>query len=246
MCDQCSKEFPKKTDYDDHLAKYHKVGSLDLTCQYCGKEMSAKRSLNTHVRTIHKKSFKYPCPVLNCGWRTDAKGLHATHMEKKHGEEPSMEYGCDLCHKLFDGENLLKRHQKVAMCQVAKNFDCTQCAPSHRWFKLRERMIIHIKKYHTNELDRLTCAKCNKLFGDKSALSNHMVLHRGTEVLAKARRLREARDRKIASGKVPPKRKRGRPSKSAPPKIIPSASAEPKPAKGKGKGTTKPKGKGKK
>ena len=109
----------------------------------------------------------------------------------------------------------------------------------NRWFKLRENMIIHIKKYHTNELDRLTCAKCKKLFGDKSALSNHMVLHRGAEVLAKARRLREARDRKIASGKVPPKRKRGRPSKSAPPKIIPSASPKPKPAKGRGKGTSK-------
>ena len=111
------------------MAKYHKVGSLDLTCQCCGKEMSAKRSLNTHVRTMHMKSFKYPCPVLNCDWRTDAKGLLATHMVKKHGEEPSMEYRCDLCHKLFDGENLLKRHQKAAMCQVAKNFECTQCAP---------------------------------------------------------------------------------------------------------------------
>ena len=238
MCDQCSKEFPKKTDYDDHMAKYHKVGSLDLTCSYCGKELSAKRSLNTHVRTMHMKSFKYPCPVLNCDWRTDAKGLLTTHMVKKHGEEPNKEYRCDLCHKLFDGDNLLKRHEKAAMCQVTKNFECTQCAP-HRWFKLRENMVIHIKKYHTNDLDRLTCAKCKKLFGDKSALTNHMVLHRGAEVLAKARRLREARDRKIASGKVPPKRKRGRPSKSAPPKIIPSASPKPKPTKGRGKGTSK-------
>ena len=129
MCHQCSKEFPKKTDYDDHMAKYHKVGSLDLTCSYCGKELSAKRSLNTHVRTMHIKSFKYPCPVLNCDWRTDAKGLLTTHMVKKHGEEPNKEYRCDLCHKLFDGDNLLKRHEKAAMCQVTKNFECTQCAP---------------------------------------------------------------------------------------------------------------------
>ena len=108
--------------------KYHKVGSLDLTCKYCGKELSAKRSLNTHVRTMHMKSFKYPCPVLNCDWRTDAKGLLQTHMVKQHGEEPTMEYRCDLCHKLFDGDNL-KRHKKAAMCQVAKNVECTQCTP---------------------------------------------------------------------------------------------------------------------
>ena len=134
-----------------------------------------------------------------------------------------MEYRCDLYQKLFQGDNLLKRHKKAGMCQVSKKFECNQCSPP-RWFKLRERMIIHIKKYHTNELDRLTCAKCNKLFGDKSALSNHMVLHRRAEVLARARRLRQARDKKITTGDVPPKRKRGRASKSAPPRIIPSAS----------------------
>ena len=68
-------EFPKKTDYDDHMAKYHEVGSLDLKCKYCGKELSAKRSLKTHVRTQHLKTFKYPCPVSTVNGKLMQRGF---------------------------------------------------------------------------------------------------------------------------------------------------------------------------
>ena len=82
----------------------------------------------------------------------------------------------------------------------------------------------------------------------QNPLSNHMVLHGGEAILARAKKLRKARQAKIAKEQVPPKRKRGRPSKSAPAKIIPAAehgksgksAAIPK-AKG-----GKPKGKGNK
>ena len=57
-------------------------------------------------------------------------------MVTKHGEKVEKEYRCHLCHKLFNGENLLKTHLNVAMCQVAKNFDCQQCKPP-KWFKVQ-------------------------------------------------------------------------------------------------------------
>ena len=191
--------------------------------------------------------FKYPCPVLNCDWKSDAKGLLKTHMVTKHGEEQEEEYRCNLCHKLFQGDNLLKRHLRAAMCTVVKDFDCQQCKPP-KWFKVRNSLVEHVKKYHTQELPILTCNECKKVFGTKGALSNHLILHRGAAVLAKAKKLRMARDAKIAQGKVPPKRRRGRPSKSAPPKIIPSAEPVKKGRKGSkptGKGAkgSKPKGK---
>ena len=221
LCEQCSRKFIKKTDFDDHMSKAHNVGK-DLNCPQCNKQFSSQRSKKQHIRTQHLKIFKYPCPVLNCDWKTDGKGLLDTHMVTKHGEEQKKEYRCHLCHKLFKGQNLLKRHITAGMCQVVKNFDCQQCKPP-KWFKMRENLVLHVQRYHTQELSMLTCSDCNKVFGTKAALSNHMVLHRGAAVLARAKQLRKAREEKIEKGQVPPKRKRGRPSKSAPPKILPSA-----------------------
>ena len=43
----------------------------------------------------------------------------------------------------------------------------------------------------------LTCSECNKVFGTKAALSNHLVLHRSAAVLARAKQLRKAREEKF-------------------------------------------------
>ena len=127
-------------------------------------------------------------------------------MVTKHGEEQKKEYRCHLCHKLFKGQNLLKRHITAAMCQVVKNFDCQQYKPP-KWFKMRENLVLHVQRYHTQELSMLTCSDCNKVFGTKAALSNHMVLHRGAAVLARAKQLRKAREEKLKKAKFPLKEK---------------------------------------
>ena len=108
-------------------------------------------------------------------------------MVTKHGKEQEEEYRCNLCHKLFQGDNLLKRHLRAAMCNVVKNFDCQQCKPPN-WFKVRNSLVEHVKKYHTQELPMLTYNECKKVFGTKGALSNHLILHRGVAVLAKAKK----------------------------------------------------------
>ena len=190
LCEQCSKSFYKKTDFDDHMSREHNVGK-DLKCTHCDKVLSTQRSKKQHIRAQHLKIFKYPCPVLNCDWKSDAKGLLTTHMVSKYGEEQEEEYRCHLCHKLFQGDNLLKRHLRAAMCQVVKNFDCQQCKPL-KWFKVRNNLV-HVKKYHTQELPMLTCNECKKVFGTKGALSNYKVLHRGAAVLTRAKNNQEGK-----------------------------------------------------
>ena len=61
LCDQCSKDFVKKTDYDDHMSKFDKVGK-DLACNICGKDFSTWMSMKQHIRTQHHKILKYPLP----------------------------------------------------------------------------------------------------------------------------------------------------------------------------------------
>ena len=64
LCEQCSTEFFKKTDFDDHMSKEHHIGK-DLKCPHSGKDLSTQRSKKQHIRTQHLKIFKYYCPVLS-------------------------------------------------------------------------------------------------------------------------------------------------------------------------------------
>ena len=42
LCEQCSKYFNKKPDFDDHMSREHKVGQ-DLKCTHCDKVVSTQR-----------------------------------------------------------------------------------------------------------------------------------------------------------------------------------------------------------
>lgn len=59
-CDRCNKEFNKKSNYITHINKKIscvKKESIDITCEYCGKELCNLRYLRNH---IENKCLKGP------------------------------------------------------------------------------------------------------------------------------------------------------------------------------------------
>ena len=175
-CHLCQYFTSRKEDLDNHLGFKHEIGKLYFC--YVGKcrkadgsgtQKSSKKNLNQHIRTQHKGVFLHPCKVLNCEFRTDSEGIFKTHMVKVHGDDKEKDFTCPKCNKSFDGQHLLSKHVKAGTCDLPKNFECNICKPS-KWFKLRSSMVTHMKTYHTGEIRKLTCPKCNKVFGNQKSL----------------------------------------------------------------------------
>ena len=68
------------------------------------------------------------------------------------------------------------------MCTVQKNSKCTQSKPS-KWFKTRDSLVTHGKKYHSREIPLLDCPKCDKQLGSQVALEKHTDWHKKIEIL---------------------------------------------------------------
>ena len=175
------------------------------------------------MRTQHRGVFLHPCEVLNCEFKTDSEGILKTHMVKVHGDEKEKDFTCPKCNKSFDGQHLLSKHVKSGTCDLPKNFECNICKPS-KWFKMRSSMVTHMKTYHTGEITKLSCPKCNKVFGNKKSLDQHDIIHRGLAVLKKAKAQTKSLNQRASATKVRPRRVGQKPSKSAPAKLVPGIS----------------------
>ena len=144
-------------------------------------------------------------------------------MVKVHGDDKEKDFTCPKCNKSFDGQHLLSKHVKAGTCDLPKNFECNICKPS-KWFKLRSSMVTHMKTYHTGEIRKLTCPKCNKVFGNQKSLDQHDIIHRGLAVLEKAKAQTKRLNQRASAAKVRPRSVGQKPSKSAPAKLVPGLS----------------------
>lgn len=182
ICHICGKSKTRHSDLLDHLAVQHQIGSPRL-CATCNKTFSSKRSLKQHKRNQHDKVYRFACD--RCSYETDYQKYLDSHTVKYHEAQSAQIYKCDLCKKIFDGEHLLKRHKRHNMCQVKKKYPCTNCTIR---FKLRSALEIHIKTYHTGEIDMLKCPKCDKELGTKAGMKSHLNWHRTVRALERARK----------------------------------------------------------
>ena len=85
-------------------------------------------------------------------------------------------------------------------------------------------MVTHMKTYHTGEIRKLTCLKCNKVFGNQKSLDQHDIIHRGLAVLEKAKAQTKRLNQRASAAKVRPRSVGQKPSKSAPAKLVPGLS----------------------
>ena len=76
-------------------------------------------------------------------------------------------------------------------------------------------MVTHIETSHTGEIRKLTCPKCNKVFGNQKSLDQHDIIHRGLAVLEKAKAQTKRLSERASAAKVRPRSVRQKPPKSS-------------------------------
>lgn len=86
-CELCEKIFDTPADLESHKKRHkkRKVLSSDYVCQKCGKMLSSKRNLNSHLQ--RNVPCDYQCKI--CDLKFDNYDNYYYHQKSKHGEKSS-------------------------------------------------------------------------------------------------------------------------------------------------------------
>lgn len=93
-----------------------------------------------------------------------------THFDK---DRPQQQLKCNVCHKTFHLEALLKRHQ-MAESHLASAMLKPPMLSSQRSEDVRDREEEEVRKKEPTMVTQLACTFCTMLFQDRSELANHL------------------------------------------------------------------------
>ncbi|XP_056393217.1 oocyte zinc finger protein XlCOF7.1-like [Hyla sarda] len=185
-CDECGKEFTKKSDLFTHRRSH--TGEKKYSCSECGKCFTGRSYLVIHERShtgerpyacsecgkcftsksnlvIHERSHtgERPYPCSECGKRFTNKSNLVIHKRSHTGEKP---YSCAECGKRFTYKSSLVSHERSHTGE--KPYSCSECG---KCFVNKSDLLIH-KRRHTGEKP-FSCSECGKCFTKQSTLVKH-------------------------------------------------------------------------
>uniref|UniRef100_A0A7N8XI02 Zinc finger protein 14-like n=1 Tax=Mastacembelus armatus TaxID=205130 RepID=A0A7N8XI02_9TELE len=188
----------KVEDYDEDFA----VSSTNLKGPYCpiciNRCFRDANKLARHMRT-HTKEKPFTCPVCTVTFNGAKSQDGGSKKQKVPSKTKIKGHFCPICvGRGFRGPNKLARHmrthtkEKPFTCPICAltfsqsyhmtrhlrnqhslgQYLCSKCGKSlSTWLELKAH-----KKTHADE--GLTCLACDKQFKEKSALANHLKLHK--------------------------------------------------------------------
>ncbi len=169
VCQMCHKEYLTKDSLRYHMQQMHNQQMEKYKCSVCGKILSCKNTLQTHIAIKHSNTERQrvKCPHCNNTYATK-DGLYE-HMNTKH-LHPDEKHYCKTCKKHFASKYTLKKHlrrqhlyPKVYKCSV-----CTHICHSETGLKL------HMDHQHVNPKQQYTCRICFRVYKYESELKWHM------------------------------------------------------------------------
>ena len=194
-CETCRKKFKDSRRYQEHLRRH--TGEKPYSCTVCGKSFVSYTERHKHMRT-HSGERPYECNLCDKSY-TQASDLKR-HMFFHAGIE-DRPFVCDVCNKGFQRNSDLKKHVRIHTGE--KPHKCDQCDKSFkqishlqshafmhfdgkiyvckiktckRRFKVEDAYKKHMEG-HSGQLAPLGCIHCDKSFGTKSKLDQHMRTH---------------------------------------------------------------------
>ncbi|KAF7266896.1 hypothetical protein GWI33_019825 [Rhynchophorus ferrugineus] len=177
LCDNCKSSFKNKSDLDKHFKENSQCLPSSYNCVECKKSFSKKHKLVSHMRS-HTKEEPFQCKECGKGFRFQQNLKR--HMLIHKGVKP---FTCDVCGKAFSRAHVRNEHMNT---HTGHNpYICMYCG---KGFKRYANHFIHVYRHKliNGEIDKskdrklylqLECDECNKIFANRGALANHMLLH---------------------------------------------------------------------
>ncbi|XP_045777738.1 zinc finger protein 383-like isoform X2 [Maniola jurtina] len=159
QCFTCGKVMSSRFRLQTHLATHLK--EKQHSCTYCKKRFTIVENLNAHLR-IHTGEKPYRCAT--CGKTFAQSSGLIVHKRKHTGQMP---YQCVLCPRSFQTIGNFKYHVRVHTGE--RNYDCSTCG---RAFITSGDLKQH-KATHSGEKPHI-CSICGIRFSRASNLKRHV------------------------------------------------------------------------
>ncbi|XP_053614424.1 zinc finger protein 239-like isoform X2 [Plodia interpunctella] len=159
QCFTCGKVMSSRFRLKTHLRTH--TGERPYSCPHCNKNFSLAQNLKVHLR-VHTGEKPLQCPTCGAAFAHSA-GL-AAHVRKHSGELP---YRCVLCPRSFRTVGHLQYH--IRRHTGEKNFECDSCG---RAFITRSDLKQHLLT-HTGEKPHVCCI-CGLRVTRASHLKRHV------------------------------------------------------------------------
>jgi len=202
-CEFCGKVFVNRTRLSSHMKSHTR--EKPYKCPECDKVFPYQASLQFHINAAHRK-IKYTCTFPNCGKQLGSAGSLRVHQSILHDPEsvqnslvtcPICEekvkkvclaghvsrhtikknHICEKCDKKFCTPYELRNHVSTHLLpDKRKVFPCSLC---NYKAKQMSHLTVHIKVQHSINPRPFACTFCDKKFGYRSGLNNHLRMHTG-------------------------------------------------------------------
>jgi uncharacterized Zn-finger protein len=183
-CDFCSTQFHSRQAKVYHETVHHTEKPLKEICKKCGKEFSAKVSLQNHIKYFHSEVRAFSCVVCDEEFkqkkdmRIHVLKVHGVNMSKAtHGNFENQEnFPCDMCNASFKYKKGLNEHihLKHEGTSGAQTFKCDVCSLTYNQAK---NLKAHKNLKHSSKPAEFACQVCGKIFNQKNNMKKHEKTH---------------------------------------------------------------------
>ncbi|MDP0589699.1 MAG: C2H2-type zinc finger protein [Candidatus Endonucleobacter bathymodioli] len=146
-------------------------GDKKYSCDICGVQYIALRSLRDHNMYIHTDQRPYTCKLDGCGKVFRSKDIFHRHIRKH--TNPDL-FCCQKCHKIFSTKQILERHILIHVGNKQHKCPMGECKKEF----IEKRSLDAHMKFH-NAVRNLHCELCDKVFSRKQCLIRHRLIHLG-------------------------------------------------------------------
>lgn len=155
--------------------------SFKYGCDECDMAFKSTSDKNVHKRKQHPKVKRIPCDFKGCKRMFSAKCNMTKHCNSVH--KKLKPHKCSTCSSSFSEQNKLKKHV-ASVHLVLRPFHCTHEEKCESSFGQKSDMVRHVDIMHKG-IKRFRCCTCNKYFGRKSSLGQHLLrIHRMSRLAA--------------------------------------------------------------
>ncbi|EDW61704.1 zinc finger protein 224 [Drosophila virilis] len=157
ICQFCQKECRSKMSLSVHVARSH--NNNNVICPLCKASYKDKEALAKHNAYWHE-----PIECQLCLKVVKNRRNYDTHMNVVHSN--NKRYLCSVCQKGFYHKSEMEAHQRLH----TQSFSCEHCSFITR---NKKSLSVHVLGQHFKRF-AFECKICDKRFGRRPGLSNHM------------------------------------------------------------------------